>query len=334
MASHSNPHGPAPRWLHRTAVLTAAATAVLLAIGAVVTTFRVGMADSVWPTYPWHLLLISWDEPSAGFLIEHTHRLAGYIVGCCVVVLALGAWLTHTPRWLKVLCGVALLGVIVQGLLGGFRVYLNALLGPNLAAIHGLFAQVVFTLLVSLAVLTSPRFAGWPAAGEQTRTPRLIAVLLAALSLIQLSWGVLLRHLDSPLAQRGHFITAFLVVAAAAWLAAAAYREVWASLRRPLVLLAFLLTLQIFLGVEAWLGKYAGVLLPQAERVTVGKAVIRTAHVLVGSGILATSVSLALLLWRRPAPSHETVADTDSPSEAFFHPAPDIRAAHPLERSA
>jgi heme A synthase len=334
MESLANNAGLAPRWLHRWAVLTAAATAVLLAVGAVVTTFRVGMADPVWPTYPWHLLLISWQEPSAGFLIEHTHRLAGYLVGCCVIVLAVGLWAARTPRWLKMLGGLALAGVIIQGLLGGFRVYLNALLGPNLAAIHGLFAQVVFTLLVSLAVLTSPRFAGWSAAGEPTRPLRRIAVFLAAVSLMQLSWGVLLRHLDSPLAQRGHFVTAFLVVAAAAWLASASAgnRDAWPSLRRPLVLLAVLLCAQVLLGVEAWLSKYLGVELPEAERVTVGQAVIRTAHVLVGSWILATSVGLALLLWR-PLTSHETAA-TEPGSEAIYPAARGLRAAPPLERTA
>src|SRR5579872_725127 len=94
------------------ALLTVAATVVLLALGSVVTTFRVGMADPVWPTYPWHLLLISWDEPSPGFLIEHTHRLAGYVVGCCVIVLALGLWRTATPRWLAGLGAAALAAVI------------------------------------------------------------------------------------------------------------------------------------------------------------------------------------------------------------------------------
>src|SRR6516165_11242062 len=144
-----------PRWLHRWAVVTVCATFVLLFLGAVVTTFRVGMADPIWPTFPWHLLLISWDEPSPGFLIEHSHRLAGYIVGCCVIVLAVG--LSHLdPRlWVRRLGMLALLGVIVQGLLGGFRVKLNALLGTDLALIHGCFAQVVFAVLVSLAWLTS-----------------------------------------------------------------------------------------------------------------------------------------------------------------------------------
>src|SRR5205814_4599564 len=116
---------------------------------------RVGMADPIWPTYPWHLLLISYDEPRPGFIIEHTHRLAGYIVGCCVIVLAIGLWCYHPRRWLGWLGVLALAGVIVQGLLGGFRVVLNALVGTNLALIHGLFAQLVFALLVSLAVFTS-----------------------------------------------------------------------------------------------------------------------------------------------------------------------------------
>src|SRR6516225_9513298 len=70
-----------PQWFHLLALLTVCATFALLLLGAVVTTFRFGMADPIWPTYPWHLLLISWQEPRPGFLIEHAHRLAGYIVG-------------------------------------------------------------------------------------------------------------------------------------------------------------------------------------------------------------------------------------------------------------
>src|SRR5262249_28848363 len=119
------PSRAAPRWLHGWAVLTACATFILLALGAVVTTFQVGMADPIWPTYPWHLLLVSWEEPKPGFLIEHTHRLAGYVVGCCVIVLAVGLWLKEPRRWLRGLGVFALGAVIVQGLLGGFRVKLN-----------------------------------------------------------------------------------------------------------------------------------------------------------------------------------------------------------------
>ncbi len=292
-----------PRWLHRWAVLTVAATAVLLAVGAVVTTFRVGMADPVWPTYPWHLLLISWDEPSAGFLIEHTHRLAGYLVGCCVIVLAVGLWL-RASRPLGWLGALALGGVIAQGLLGGFRVYLNALLGPNLAAIHGLFAQVVFSLLVCLAVLTSRRYAAAALPAEDSRRLLRLGLVLTTAALIQLASGVLLRHLNHSLAQRVHFVTAFAVVGAAAWLGAAvaASPEGRRLLGGPLLFLGGLLVVQVMLGVEAWLSKFAGVILPELQAVTVPQAVVRTAHVLIGSWVLAASVAITLLASRRVAP--------------------------------
>src|SRR5437868_7541429 len=111
MASASE-RRPVPSWLHAWAVLTAVSAAAAVTMGAMVTTFRVGMADPVWPTYPWHLLLISYDESSAGFLIEHTHRLAGYVVGCSIIVLAV--WLTISSRrtWLTGLGWVVLMCVI------------------------------------------------------------------------------------------------------------------------------------------------------------------------------------------------------------------------------
>src|SRR6516165_8792636 len=111
-------------WLHRWAVLTACATFVLLLLGAVVTTFRVGMADPIWPTYPWHLALVSWKEPSPGLIVEHTHRLFDYLLGLCCILLAAGLWYFQKRRWLGWLGVAALGGVIVQGLLGGFRVRL------------------------------------------------------------------------------------------------------------------------------------------------------------------------------------------------------------------
>ncbi len=55
---------------------------------------------------------------------------------------------------LRLLGLTALLAVMMQGLLGGFRVKLNELVGTDLAAVHGVFAQVVLSLLVLLAVLT------------------------------------------------------------------------------------------------------------------------------------------------------------------------------------
>ena len=61
--------------------------------------------------------------PAAG--AEHSHRAAGYLVGCCVIILACGLWRSETRRWVRWLGMAALAGVVVQGLLGGFRVKLN-----------------------------------------------------------------------------------------------------------------------------------------------------------------------------------------------------------------
>ena len=146
------------RWLHYWAILTVAAAAPLLFLGAEVTTRGVGMADPVGFRLPWNLSGITSNEGGAGLTIEHLHRLAGFVVGGCVIVLAAGLWFWEGPRWVRWMGVLALVGVIVQGLLGKYRVDLNALLGQDLALIHGIFGQTVFALLTSIAVLTSRAF--------------------------------------------------------------------------------------------------------------------------------------------------------------------------------
>ena len=288
----------APRALHGWAVLTVVATVALLALGSIVTTFRVGMADPVWPTYPWHLLLISYDEPKSGFLIEHTHRLAGYIVGCCVIVLAVWLQVSSRRTWLRGLGWAALVCVIIQGLLGGFRVRLNALVGTDLAAVHGVFAQIVFSLLVSIAVFTSRAFSRESSLElAEVQSLRRLCLILTACVFLQLVWGSLTRHTYHPLAQRLHFLTAFVVVAVIAWFVKTVWESpaAWERLRVPAVLLAVLVAVQLMLGVEAWLARFGSGELPELQQVTMGQAAIRTAHVLLGSWLLAISVSCILL---------------------------------------
>src|SRR5262249_538727 len=111
------------RWPHRWAVLTVCATVGLLLIGARVTTLGVGMAAPEWRTHPLHLFFSSRND--SGYLIEHSHRLAGYVVGCCVIVLAVLLWLREPRRWVRWLGIAALVGVTLQGILGGFRVRLH-----------------------------------------------------------------------------------------------------------------------------------------------------------------------------------------------------------------
>src|SRR5436309_738593 len=108
----ATPRFPSARLLRAAAVGTLVLLFTLLTLGAVVTSFRVGMADPLWPTRPWHLLTISWEEPSRGYLIEHAHRLAGFTVGGVVSVLALWLWLTEPKKSLRYAGALALVGLL------------------------------------------------------------------------------------------------------------------------------------------------------------------------------------------------------------------------------
>lgn len=367
MSDTANVLRPVPRWLHVCAVLTVAATLLLLAIGQMVTSFGAGMADRVWPTEPWYLF--SNPKYEFSYLIEHSHRIAGFTIGGLVSILALGlAWTEprRAARWVGVvgivlllvgfgefhrglmaqrdvptpevrmpvaaigvtlagllvalavpstglfsgvagsglrLLGVAALcGVMIQGLLGGFRVMLNALVGTDLAAIHGVFAQVVFGLLVTLAILTA-RPPATRVPESQGRLVRRWAVILVALLFVQVIWGAMVRHDPSPLTQRLHLLTAFLALAWAVWVLMVLFALPAARARVGLLcgLLVSLLAIQIYLGVEAWMVRFAQYTLPELVVITPLGAATRTAHALVGTALLATAVAVTVQLGRRAA---------------------------------
>lgn len=365
------PARPVPRWLHAWAILAVAGTFVLLLLGQMVTSFRAGMADPVWPTEPWYLA--ENYKLDFGYLIEHSHRIVGFTVGGVVSVLALGIWCQGgAARWLglvglvvllggygefhrglmaqrdvppaevtvpmrsvgvigaglglallaglaglvvrsrgaglRVLALAALVGVMVQGLLGGFRVKLNELVGTDLAAVHGVFAQVVFAVLVSLAVLTGRAGAG----GVRPRGGVVWgAVGLAGLLFVQIVWGAMVRHDPTPLAQRLHFLTAFAATAAAVWVLLVVFTDPAVRARAGWVAWAIvgLFVAQLYLGVEAWMAKFGAYTLPELVPITREDAEIRTLHALVGSCLWASAVALAVRLGR-PA------AGVDQPREA------------------
>ena len=213
---------------------------------------------------------------------------------------------------------IALVCVMIQGLLGGFRVRLDVLVGMELAEVHGVFAQFVFSLLVAVAVLTARYNAKPKLLSNERLHCRRIALVLVGIVFVQLIWGALIRHSPTPAFQRMHLITAFAVLATAVWLIKTAHDSTtsWSRLNKASVLLAVFLAFQIILGVEAWMGKFASGVLPELQKVSTGQAIVRTAHVLVGTGILAISVGL-FLLTRRPVSIIDANGIDDSRQEVF-----------------
>lgn len=357
---------PVPRWLHVLSVYTVLHTALLLILGGFVTSFRVGMADPVWPTEPWYL--VGNFKVDFGYLVEHFHRIVGWTLGLPGLVLTFGLW-TREPRtglrwfglgalaallvtfsafhgvlrmapvgqegWpvflnlgvmvltvllvvvaayrsatgggaggtIRAVVVAGMIAAMVQGLLGGVRVRYNELAGRELSAVHGVVGQVVFVLLVAVAVLTrkprrGPAVAGGPAANLEWQT---LALVLFTFS--QIVWGAWLRHFPSPLANRVHLFFAFVVVGFATLVikevvSAPAARERFKVVTRCLM---GLIALQVVLGIEAWLGKFLTGTLPEFETITAGKAFVRTAHAHIGAWLLATSVAFAILARRNPA---------------------------------
>jgi heme a synthase len=371
---------PVPRYLHVWAVVVALGTVVLLAIGQLVTSFGAGMADRVWPTEPWYVFHTATESEKArfkqdfAFIIEHSHRIAGWTIGILSALLALGLWTTEprkTARWvvcaglvvmlggylqfhrelmlqrqklpsevqtpfgsagialvgLVVVLGVAITGVsagsrgagvrligalalvavMIQGLLGGFRVMLDAWFGADLAAFHGVFAQVVFGLLVMLAAYTARPLAP---TGDPAHARRLWhgANAFAHLVFIQVVFGALVRHFPTPLSQRLHFVTAFLATGVAVWLLRAVLTDPDARRRagRAAWVLAGLIVFQLYIGVEAWLAKFGAYKPPELVPVTAETGAIRTLHALVGSGVWAMALVLAIRLRPVRLPANTT----------------------------
>src|SRR5262249_14645145 len=145
--------------------------------------------------------------------------LFGFLVGILAIVLCVG--LTPTGRgWRRWLGAVVLAAVVVQGLLGRYRVDLHAQFGDTLKLVHRCFASLVFALLVGAALWTSPSWTApaRPATSAAASRFRHWSVVTALLLCGQLILGGLVRHKDVALGARAHVLGAFVVVAAVAWL--------------------------------------------------------------------------------------------------------------------
>jgi hypothetical protein len=301
---------PVPRWLAVVAWLTVVAALPLVSLGAEVTTKKVGMADQVGLRNPLHLfereheqpgepirLLYLFNTEQYGMLIEHGHRLAGFVVGVLCIVLALGMAFATKSAFFRSLGFVALSAVSLQGILGIYRVDLNALFGPSLALIHGCTAQLVFATLVAVAVMCSSMWSRPP------ETPCAVSTLsafgLCAMIFLMIIFGAIMRHSLDPIAQRLHIIIAFGIVLKVWFMVAKMHTNTSdrAALRVGYLLLALVLIQPIF-GVEAWIRRFGAGVYPDQLPANAMLDLIRSSHHVIGTVIFATSVAMATMIVR------------------------------------
>jgi heme a synthase len=325
----SNPgNGATPRWLHWWAVLTVLFALPLLTLGAEVTTKKVGMAD-LKPLRPIDYLfqLIREHEGvynlvetvGLGPVIEHGHRTFGWAVGALTIGLALGLTFFQQRRWLRWAGWAALVAVSTQGFLGGLRVDWNQRFGPDagttVALIHGCSAQLVFALLVSIALWTSAGWQGNVAESMQTTEPtqkssegsgwisKTAPALLVAVMYVQIVFGAIMRHKELALGTRIHVLLAFAVVAVSVWVGAQMLQDRGAGTleKKAVWTLWALLAVQLVLGLETLFSKFEvrwGYTGERLESLVAFSELVRSVHFLVGALTFAAAVSLALVVYR------------------------------------
>jgi len=118
-----------------------------------VTSKNVGLAVPDWPTtFGYNMFLFPISKWVGGILFEHTHRLMGSLVGFLTIILAVWLWLGDDRRWLRNLGMIAVVGVILQGILGGLRV---TMMKDQIGIFHACVAQAFLGLLIFIALATT-----------------------------------------------------------------------------------------------------------------------------------------------------------------------------------
>ncbi len=288
---------------------------LLLFAGGFTTTIRAGMAFLDWPLSNGSINPEGWITETDK-LAEHSHRLLGMKVGLIAIGLWLWAWLRQGRASVRMLAGILLAMVVLQGLLGGARVRLDWLntqaesniVAQSFAVAHACGAMLVLGLLVAITLLCSRR---WVEGSKHNATPvpdavRKWGLAACAAIFLQILVGAVMRHAEAglaiarfPLASADSVLPSYWNFAvginfahrAGAVLVSFALLgflgKAWANedarryLRYGLLLAAGLLALQVYLGaLTVW---------------TVRNPYVATIHHLVGAFLLATTWALTFL---------------------------------------
>lgn len=188
-------------WLSRYAKLIVATTFCLIFLGGMVTSLDAGLSVPDWPTsFGYNMFTFPISRWKGLVFWEHTHRLVASGLGLLIIGLTIWVFKVDRRSSARKLSVAALVLVIIQGLMGGFRV---TEISTTLAIVHGVTAQAFFCLLILLAATLSP---AWNQPLEGGSTPAQVYAwrrwgwALVISLFIQLILGAMMRHWHAGLA--------------------------------------------------------------------------------------------------------------------------------------
>ena len=321
-------------WLNGFAWLTCVATLLLICSGGMVTSKNVGLAVPDWPTtFGYNMFLFPVSKWVGGILFEHTHRLMGSLVGFLTIILAVWLWLSEHRRWVRNLGVIALVGVILQGILGGLRV---TMMKDEIGIFHACVAQAFLGLLVVIALVTTNFWQAMDCRASVSDANLRVVQLAMAITIViyvQLALGATMRHqhrdlsiLDFPTAN-GAWIpdtSAASLAKLNAWRDASGLSDVTAFqiwLQMAHRFLAFIIAIAVIaFALRVWKDAPRFAALKRLSilwvalvicQIALGAWVIwsnkaadvATAHVALGAIMLSFGVSISAIRWRMLAVS-------------------------------
>jgi cytochrome c oxidase assembly protein subunit 15 len=277
-------------------------TFLLIVAGALVTSNDAGLSVPDWPTSFGSLYKI--PRLVGGVKFEHTHRMIAQLVGLLTIIISIWLWRTEKRRWMIKLGFAALGMVILQGVLGGITVL--HFLPPSVSSAHAALAQTFFCTAVLIAMFTGQRFIEEvPEVESDTHRPSLVTLTLLSIFVlyVQLILGAMFRH--HGMSWWPHVLNATTVSVVLTWTAIRAlslYSKIEA-VRRPAILILWLLVTQLCMGFLAFQTRVAWG--HDAVQPELPMVISTVAHVAVGALLLATTVVLAVQVWRHVPVSFE-----------------------------
>jgi cytochrome c oxidase assembly protein subunit 15 len=202
--------------------------------------------------------------------------------------------------WVKLVAWGIFVAVCVQGFLGGTRVTEKS---TALAIIHGMFAQIVFAAMASLAAVTCRAFTYTaPSTKGAASTDRMFSTVLVGALVVQLMLGALVRHTNSLVMMHITMAAFVTLVALAAGVRAWGLHGNVRQVKRAGLAVVGLVCLQLCLGVVALVMRPG-----PGDEPTVAGAFLTTAHQANGAALLALSSVLWVWTWRLLVPGEDAV---------------------------